>query len=231
MKLAISIIFFGGCWSLCAQGTFQNLDFESANLTPIPAGQFGGPVSISAALSGWSAALGTTTATTVLQNNYDTGSVNISILGPDWNGNPGIIQGNYTVGLQGGIGPGASDLSASLWQNGSIPANAKSLEFDAASFGGPPISPTVTFAGNTLSTLVISSDISPSGQTYDVYGANIAPYAGQTGQLQFTAPFGDSIELDDILFSPNVVPEPSPFVVSGIAGLLFAAYRRFAPKG
>ena len=36
-----------------AQGTFQNLGFESANLAPIPPGQYGGPVSSFDAIPGW----------------------------------------------------------------------------------------------------------------------------------------------------------------------------------
>ncbi len=78
-----------------AQGAFQNLDFESANLPPIPAGQNGGDVSITAALPAWSADIGTTPVSQVLQNNYDLGSASVSILTPNWSGvNPGIIGGN-----------------------------------------------------------------------------------------------------------------------------------------
>jgi hypothetical protein len=63
-----------------------------------------------------------------------------------------------------------------------------------------------------------------------VYGANIAPYAGQTGQLEFTATFYNWVELDDISFSTTAIPEPSPLALTGVGGLLFALYRRFAPK-
>jgi len=66
-----------------------------------------------------------------------------------------------------------------------------------------------------------------------VYGVNIAQYAGQTGQLEFTAldnnPPGQ-IELDDINFSTQTVPEPSPLALTGVGTLAFALYRRFAPK-
>ena len=36
-----------------AQGNFVNLGFESANLAPVPAGQFGGEVSSLDAIPGW----------------------------------------------------------------------------------------------------------------------------------------------------------------------------------
>jgi hypothetical protein len=44
--------------SVHGQGTFQNLDFESANLAPIAAGQLGVEVPIASALPGWSASFG-----------------------------------------------------------------------------------------------------------------------------------------------------------------------------
>ena len=217
------------------QDTFHNLDFESADLSVIPAGQGGGLVSIGAALPGWTASLGGTAVTQVYQNLISTGSASIDILGPDWNSVPGIIDGNYSVALQWGYGPGLVEENASLSQDGTIPANAKSLEFTAWTFLGPtPLS--VSFAGDSLSLFVQSSGVAPSGQPYNVYAANIAAYANQTGELEFTAPFSNvggvgGIELDDISFSPMAVtPEPDPLVLTGIGGLLFALYRRFAPK-
>jgi hypothetical protein len=51
--------------------------------------------------------------------------------------------------------------------------------------------------------------------------------------LEFTADFDGSynnVVLDDITFSPNAVPEPSPIALMGIGGLFFALCRRFAPK-
>jgi hypothetical protein len=114
-----------------AQGIFfQNLDFESANLYPIPSGQGGGEVPITSALPGWRASLGSVSTTQVLQNSFTVGSASIDIFGPNLNTvNPGIIDGNYTVALQWGYGPGLIEESASLSQRGTIPANAESLQF------------------------------------------------------------------------------------------------------
>jgi hypothetical protein len=76
--------------------------------------------------------------------------------------------------------------------------------------------------------------VSPDGLPYILYGANISAWAGQTGDLEFTADFNvhdPYLVLDDISFSPTtVIPEPSPVALTGIGGLLFALYRRFAPK-
>jgi hypothetical protein len=179
-------------------------------------------------LPGWSGEIGDTAVTQVLENSFTLGSPSIDILGPGWNQAPYIIDGSYSVLLQAGLSFGVTPATASLWQDGTIPANAESIEFkawDTSDNGVTP--PTVTFAGKTLSLFVLSSTTAPSGYAYDVYGANIAPYAGQTGQLEFTAPLYYSIELDDISFSPtSVIPEPSPVALAGIGGVLIAVYRR-----
>jgi hypothetical protein len=214
-----------------AQGTFENLNFEQANLTPIPAGQFGGEVPISSALPGWSGSIGGVSATEVLQNNTTLGQASIDILGPSWNSGPGIIDGNYSVYLQSGGTPGNSTTPAnvSLWENGTIPANANSLEFSAWNQSPATAIFTVSFAGNSLSPVLLSSAQSPSGQPYNVYGVNLSSYAGQTGELEFTSVFNQNgsswTELDDISFSTTAVPEPNSILLTGIGGLVFAWYR------
>jgi hypothetical protein len=228
------------CWATLlaavsaeAQGTFQNLNFESANLTPIPSGQYGGEVPISSAMPGWDASIGGVAVTQVLQNSSTLGGAHIDIFGPNWSSdNPGIIDGNYTVFLQAfNVGQG----NVSLWQTGTIPANTESIEFSAWNNPTPGSSAlVVTFSGNSLSPVPIGSGVSPSGQSYTVYGANIAPYAGESGQLEFTSVASDAganwNELDDITFSSQAIPEPSPLALTGVGALLFALYRRFAPK-
>jgi hypothetical protein len=186
-------------------------------------------------LPGWSASLGSVSTTQVLQNNITLGSASIDIFGPDWNGVPGIIDGSYSVALQWGYGPGLIEESVSLSQDGTIPANARSLEFEAWAFL-PPSPLTVSFAGDNLSLFVVSSGVSPSGQPYNVYGANISRYANQTGQLEFTAPFSavggaGGVELDDISFSPSAVPEPGPVALTAIGGLIFAWFRQRSRPG
>jgi len=237
MKPALIILAFTfAALSASAQGTFQNLNFESASLSPVPAGQVGGEVPLSSALPGWSASIGGVTVTQVFQNNLTLGQASIDILGPDWNtSNPGIIDGDYSVFLQSGASPqNGLPANASLWQNGTVPANAISLQFSA--WGDLPATAifSVSFAGNNLVPIAIGSGQSPSGQTYTLYGVNISSYARQTGQLEFTAdanpPNPSWLLLDDISFSTQAVAEPSPFVLSGIGGLLFALYRRFASK-
>jgi hypothetical protein len=230
MKTAIATIIIASSVQTFAQGTFQNLNFEQAN--PISAGYPYQPwdVNAASALPSWTVSYGSVEQTVVAFNVISAGAAQVDLFGPDNGvGDPGVIDGNYSVAVQAGFGPGLLPESTSLSQNGTIPANAETLEFDAQNFeGGTPLS--VSFAGDNLTLFVVSSAVAPSGQPYNVYGANIAPYAGQTGQLEFTATFYNWVELDDISFSTTAIPEPSPLALTGVGGLLFALYRRFAPK-
>jgi hypothetical protein len=220
MRAAIFLLNLALCFLVSAQGTFQNLDFEQAGmyLTPIPAGLTGGEVPIANGLPGWAGYFGTVQQTQVLQNNLTTGAASIDILGPNFNAD--IIDGSFSAVLQAGLVFGGSFVNATIAQSETIPASVQSLEFKAS--GGGVLS--VSFAGNTLTLFPLSTGSGTSAQ-YTLYGANVAPYAGENGQLSISSTLGTA-ELDDIGFSSNAVPEPSPFVLSGIAGLLFAAYRR-----
>jgi hypothetical protein len=64
---------------------------------------------------------------------------------------------------------------------------------------------------------------------YTIFGGNISEWAGQTEQLTFSSSFQNFL-IDDISFSTQAVPEPSPLALTGVGGLLFALYRRLAPK-
>jgi len=97
-----------------------------------------------------------------------------------------------------------------------------SLEFEAWSMiANATLS--VSFAGNSLSPVGLSSGVSPSGQSYTLYGADISAYAGQSGQLQFTDVYSgqglNGIELDDITFS--TIPEPSTLALLFMGGMAF----------
>jgi hypothetical protein len=212
--------------SLHAQANFQDLNFESANLSN-PSGPLLNEVPIANALPGWSASIGGVALTQVWANSDSGGEATIDVLGRNWNSiNPGILDGNYSVYLQafdGGQG------NVSIWQNGTIPANSLSLQFKAWDFDANGAF-SVSFAGNSLSPVVIGSGQSPSGQSYEVYGANIAAYAGQTGTLEFNAlvtGLGESAtEFDDITFSNvAVMPEPNTLALIVMGGLALAARR------
>jgi hypothetical protein len=217
---------------------FQDLDFESANVPasgPEPYGTF---VPIGSALPGWTAYLGSEQLTQVGYNAPANSTASITLIGPTWNSSDvgvygvGIIDGNYSVDLQtGGVPPSYTvDDNASILQNGAVPSTAESLQFKA--FETTPLS--VSFNGNALIPVALSSGMSADGLPYTLYGANISAWAGQTGELEFTADFNGSfnfVVLDDISFSPNAVsPEPSIVALTAIGGLLFGARKRFARR-
>jgi hypothetical protein len=224
--------------SALGQGTFQNLDFESANLSPVPPNE--GPffVTVASGLPDWNAYVGSTQQTQLLQNNYTLGQASVDILGPNYPAAsslsspfliPGVIDGNYSVLLQAGGDPQTGlTTGVSIAQTGTVPLGSESIQFKAWETGFTEF--TVSLGGNILTPVALGN-----GANYTLFGASIPPsLVGQSAQLQFTADFvtpGVSwLGLDDISFSPQAVPEPSPFVLSGIGGLLFALYRRFASK-
>lgn len=220
------------CLRLDAQ-SFQNLAFEAATITPEQGDQqWPNLVPITSALPGWSAYLGDVEQTMVGQNTYANSVATVAVLGPGWGTgygpfgvNTGIIDGNYSALLQGGItpdSPASEYVSASIAQTGTVPGTAESLQFKA---DGGDFS--VSFAGNTLPTTLLATATAPSGQLYGVFGIDIAPYAGQTGQLEFTTSDYSSLLLDDIKFSTQVVPEPAPIILTAIGGLVLALRRRF----
>jgi hypothetical protein len=235
--VAIYALYSATSFSVRAQGTFQNLDFESANVPasgPEPYGTF---VPVGSALPAWTAYLGAGQMTQVGYNSPTLGTATISLYGPTWNSSDvglpgiGIIDGNYSVVLQSGAVPNNPGFgeSASIEQTGTVPSLAESLEFKAFAVG--PFS--VSFAGNALDPIALSSGQGEDGMTYTLYGASIAAWAGQTGELEFTSDFDAHfpyLVLDDISFSPQSIPEPSPLALTGVGAVLVALCRRFAPK-
>ena len=86
------------------QGNFQNLGFESATLVPIPGDPYGS-VQFAAAFPGWTGLVGGTQQTNALYNNVFLSVSTISIIDSGWSypSLGGVIQGNYTAILQGGV--------------------------------------------------------------------------------------------------------------------------------
>ncbi len=224
--------------SIQAQVPFQNLNFESATLSPVTVN--GSPpvyVPVSCALPGWSAYLGTSQQTQVIQNVYGHGQAIVAILGPNYPAagwppglfNAGVIDGNYSVLLQSGVDPTTGDVEGvSIAQTGTVPQGFQSLEFEAWQPLATEFS--ISFNGVNLSPFVLGT-----GANYTLYGVNISPFVGQTGSLEFTADYNATggaswLGLDDIAFCTQAVPEPSPLIMTGIGGLLVALCRRFVPK-
>jgi len=201
-----------------AQGTFQNLDFEAANLPPIPSGQYGGFVAISDAFPGWTGYIGTNQVTQVLQNNLTLGAPSIDILGPNWSYTQ-IISGQYAALLQAGTYADRPPADAALAQVGQIPTTARSLQLKES---GAPVF--VSLAGQPIALVQIGS-----GVNYVLYAGDISQFAGQTVELRLTThgtpdyPF-QMVNLDDIEFSPVPIPEPNPLSLFALGSLFLIQF-------
>jgi hypothetical protein len=209
-----------------AQGAFQNLNFEQAN--PVSTG-FPFTVTEASALPYWTLYCAGVEQSRVFYNTVSAGEAVADIIGSgsqaEGAGVPNVIDGNYSVVLQGGYSPSDGPpemVSTAMEQTGLIPAGDQSLEFKAA---GNYFS--VSINGAVLPLVALESVAN-----YTLYDADISAYAGQMGTLAFTdSPLPQGIvgfmELDDISFSTTAVPEPNAALLMGIAGLIFSASRRF----
>jgi PEP-CTERM motif len=205
---------------------FTNLNFESPTIiTSSPSGygfNFG-----TARIPGWTTYGSYFTRTfesggdptIVLFNNQGLDSASVSLVGTNY-WTP-AIQGNYSVLLFGGTFAyqqvNNTTNGASIGQTGQIPLTAQSL-----TYWGDALQ--VSFNGQPLSLMDISNTLN-----YTIWGADISAFAGQTGQLLFTAPgltYGSM--LDNIQFSSLPIPEPGVLGLFGLGGLAFLWHRRKA---
>jgi hypothetical protein len=204
--------------TMLGQGTFRNLDFESANIPVVPAGQLGRLVSPEDGLPGW-----TVYAPSLVHNGLPAGGSAVVIFGPEWSSSA-ILQGRYSVGIFTGV----SGIEA-IGQSGRIPEKAKSVQF----FGKPGVvNVAMTFRGNPLSFF----DLGGNDHSH-IYGADISGYAGQTGELRFTGvpPLPNSSNsafIDNIEFSPIPIPEPTTLTLlfGGLLGFTLVSSGRRTKK-
>src|SRR5689334_12798940 len=86
--------------SALAQGTFQNLDFESATLIPIPGDPYHS-VQFAEAFPGWTCSAGTNLLSGALYNNAFLDTSGISIIDQSWShsffNTTGLIEGDFTA--------------------------------------------------------------------------------------------------------------------------------------
>jgi PEP-CTERM motif len=208
LKIEIGILF--ALAALCGNGAaqgFVNLNFEQSVINSGTSG--------TANVSGWTEYNGWSDVNysggmTVVYNNQTLDDSGIALEGTDY-WTP-AIQGKYSILLFGGsIYAENSTNGAAIGQTGQIPASAQSITYWGSALQ-------VTFDGQPLSFTTISNE-----PNYTVWGADISAYAGQTGQLLFTAPWpnGGGL-LDNIQFSSSPVPEPSALALFTLGGVLLA---------
>jgi hypothetical protein len=184
------------------QGTFQNLDFEAANVPDVPAGEFGSDVLVSDGAPGWTVYLGGVRQGTMLHNSVSLGAARLAINGPQWFSDQ-ILEGRYSVSLQPSTaGP---PRTAAIGQAGQLPQTTKSVTFYGNGFFA------VSFTGQPISLVALGST-----STYDIYGGDISAFAGQTGELLFQG----GGYLDNIQFSDLRVPEPGVVGLSALGASL-----------
>jgi len=199
-----------------AQGIFQNLGFEAAQNIPAPS-VFGGYMSPSDALPGWSCYIGTNQASFVTYNLIALDSATIGLISVDstsystesFQPPSDIAVGRYYLSLQYGFsGPGYDAVS--IAQTAQLPANIHSIQFR----GTYPLS--ISFNGTSIPLVVLSSQTD-----YNIYGGDMSQFAGQTGDLAITS-YSHFAYLDAIQFSTQSVPEPSGLALFVIGfGMLY----------
>ncbi|HWY30313.1 MAG TPA: hypothetical protein VNX46_06150, partial [Candidatus Acidoferrum sp.] len=190
---------------------FVNLDFENP-LLPLTPVYFEVPASDG--IPGWTAYVGGNQVNQIVYNTRPLDAAEVTLQGP---GSSILtpIECNYTVELYGSS-RFEPPQSAAIGQTGQIPANARSLTF----WG---YSPDVSFGGQALSLVLLGTT-----PNYDIYGADISSFAGQTGQLLFTAQPQSLGIIDNIQFSASPVPEPNSLGWFALGGL-FVAWRHWQP--
>ena len=203
MKACLGII---AVWAystmLCLAQGFVNLNFENATVL----------TSRIATISGW-------TVNTANYVNGDSGSIPyndsaidaaaVSLEGTNAP-SPSLqaIQGNFSIFLQGGSLFASDTNGAAIMQTGQISSLAQTM-----TYWGNALQ--VTFNNQLLAFSAISNTAS-----YTIWRTDISAYAGQTGQLMFTAPWQTSAMLDNIKFSSLPIPEPGSLALLVAGGLL-----------
>jgi hypothetical protein len=196
-----------------AQGTFQNLNFEGANVPFVPAGQFGADVAVSNGVPGWNVYIGGGRQVTMFHNNISLGGAAVAIFGPEWLANQ-ILEGSYTVSLEPSTaGP---PTSTAIGQIGIIPLGSQSVRF----YGGGAMIFSLTFAGQPIPLVTLSSTAN-----YTIFGGDISAFAGQSGELRFR---GGGL-LDNVFFSPSPVPEPKAIYLLAL-GIFVLRLARSRPR-
>lgn len=199
-----------------AQGSFRNLNFELANVPDTIPGQYGDLQPTVSALPGWLVTVEgyPQPVSFTYHNTLNYGGVGTMLHGPGW-ASVDILEGRYSLRLIRATAP-VFGLAPSISQTGEVPIEAQSLRFWTPPFRVLD----VRLGGESLALIQLEQ-----GASYNVWGADISRFAGMTAELRFT---GGAL-IDNIFFSPLVIPEPSTisFALAGFGFLGWRALRRW----
>lgn len=104
-------------------------------------------------------------------------------------------------------------------QTGMVPSGTKSLLMEVRQYLGF----IVTLGGQAINMVPLQT-----ASNYTLYGGDISSFSGQLAQLSITAPptgVPNAVLLDDIVFSPNAVPEQSELALSTLGAILLVFHR------
>jgi hypothetical protein len=196
--------------SALAQGTFQNLDFESVQLVPIP-GNIYGAVEWSYALPAWTGYIGGQVQNQVIPNGVPLGTFPPPYGWIALTAAPlaSPLQGQYGIEMGEGVDNSGNIIPVSISQTGLIPSGVKSLRFLA----GLQFYPAVLVGSQQLPVVQLG------GGPYSwaaLYGVDISAYQGSLQTLSFA----HGGYFDDITFSPMAIPEPSVLTLAALGTLL-----------
>ncbi len=183
---------------------FINLNFESANVAAYGPGPTGVPTTNG--IPGWTAYIFGNPQSYIFYNTLSLGAASVDLQGTNSGFTP--IQGRFFVLLQGNSG--GQPISAGIGQTGQIPMDALAL-----TFWGISGQSNVTFNGQVLNV----NRIGTTG-SYGIYGADISAYAGQTGELLFTAYAAQWQYVDNIQFLSTPIPEPGSLALAALGAVL-----------
>jgi hypothetical protein len=211
LKAIIAVVGVFATERVHPQGAFGNLDFEQAIAPLVP--DAGGRVPIASALPGWTGYVGGSQVSVVRYDGRNIDAAGISVFDrlPPQFLQP--LQGNYSAWLERSS-VFAGQQSAAIAQVGEIPAGMKSIVFLSSSTDIRYL-PQVTFAGHTIPLVELGAN---------TLGGDVSSFAGDTGELRFTAPPDTADLLDSIEFSPVAIPEPTAMVLS-LLGVLVVGWR------
>jgi hypothetical protein len=231
------VIFFMSTLLRDGKADFINLDFELAQITPLPPSEtVFGDVSFADAFPGWtghfSGLFVDQPVTRATYNNLTLGLYNISIVRHPWDFSDvwPVIQGNHMAILQSGTG----QTSAILKQTGRVPASATTIEIKAGhrDRDDPNFSRLrVTLGGANI-------QLFPAQQIADyvVFRGDISSFSGQIRELTISTNSISNIShwstsVDQISFSNLPVPEPSSLGLCGIGCCVLSYRSRHSRKG